>query len=170
NLLAVNAAVEAARAGAAGASFAVVAHEVRGLATSAHEFADRISEMVSTALSAVERGVNVVDDTSGRVLMITTTAERVSKQINDIHAGSTDQRDKLNSLYDAVMSIADVSSGNARLATETASASSKLADHGRRLVAGVENFHGYTIIADDDDGGEGEDEFDSDSSQSIQLF
>lgn len=168
NLLAVNAAIEAARAGAAGKSFAVVAHEVRSLAGNAQEFADEIGALVKTSLAAVHKGVEVVNETSGRVRTINTTADRVSEQINNIHSASVDQRDKLNSLYDAVAAIAEVSSGNARLASEAASASDKLAGEGRKLVDGVKNFSGYTI--DDAVLVSGEDEENSDDDLSIQLF
>lgn len=168
NLLAVNASIEAARAGEAGKSFGVVANEVRQLATSAHEFADEIGAMVKTSLEAVRRGASVVEDTSGRVKTVHATADRVSEQINKIHASSIDQRDKLTSLYDAVMSIADVSTGNAKLAGETASASSKLAKQGRGLVDGVKNFRGYESLESEATDQQEEDEDASDLS--IQLF
>jgi methyl-accepting chemotaxis protein len=64
NLLALNAAIEAARAGEQGRGFAVVADEVRQLAESSSHSADRISEttqnlnkLASVAESAVEQGL-----------------------------------------------------------------------------------------------------------------
>lgn len=168
NLLAVNAAIEAARAGEAGRSFAVVSNEVRALAINTQQFADDIGDMVKASLAAVRRGASVVEETSGRVKTVHTTADRVSEQINKIHASSIDQRDKLNSLYDAVMSIAEVSSGNAKLAGETASASAKLANQGRNLVDGVKNFRGYESVEKEAVDATAEDEGDADLS--IQLF
>ncbi len=59
NLLALNAAIEAARAGEAGKGFAVVADEVRALANDAAAAADAIEAGLNQALSAVERNLQL---------------------------------------------------------------------------------------------------------------
>ncbi|MEL6977777.1 MAG: methyl-accepting chemotaxis protein [Pseudomonadota bacterium] len=151
NLLAVNASIEAARAGDAGKGFAVVAQEVRQLAGDAHNFADDIGRMVKASLEAVSRGVTVVDNTSARVSTIHQTADRVSQRINELHESSIDQRDKLQALHEAVMSIAEVSTSNARLAGDTASAAEGLAAQGQTLLARVDAFEGYEIEEDDEE-------------------
>ena len=53
NLLALNASIEAARAGEAGKGFAVVADEIRGLADSSRETANRIQQINSVVVAAV---------------------------------------------------------------------------------------------------------------------
>ena len=63
NLLALNAAIEAARAGEAGRGFAVVADEVRKLAESTAQQADLITEVVQEALSGMREAVNMVFQT-----------------------------------------------------------------------------------------------------------
>jgi len=66
NLLALNAAIEAARAGEAGRGFAVVADEVRSLSTRASSFNDQIADKVYGAKSAIELVNATVNDMASR--------------------------------------------------------------------------------------------------------
>ncbi len=66
NLLALNAAIEAARAGEAGRGFAVVADEVRSLSTRASSFNDQIAEKVYSAKSAIDLVNATVTDMASR--------------------------------------------------------------------------------------------------------
>lgn len=60
NLLALNAAIEAARAGEAGRGFAVVADEVRKLSQDANDFSDRIRDVVDTARVDISQAQGVI--------------------------------------------------------------------------------------------------------------
>jgi len=66
NLLALNAAIEAARAGEQGRGFAVVADEVRKLAEESRQASQSIAELVSEIRGETERAVSVVEDGAAR--------------------------------------------------------------------------------------------------------
>jgi Amt family ammonium transporter len=147
SLLAINASVEASRAGDAGKGFSVVAQEVRNLAASTQSFAKEIGEMVTEALGAVDRGVKVVDGTSTEISRIHAAAASVADQINNLHTVSGDQREKLRMLYESVMSISETSTENSRLAESTAIASENLRRKGADLLSGIASFSGYAQVA-----------------------
>jgi len=81
NLLALNAAIEAARAGEAGRGFAVVADEVRSLAIRATEAANTIEQGVDRALQAVERTleVNLLGDSGKQLEQAASVVEAIGK-------------------------------------------------------------------------------------------
>ncbi|MET0067793.1 MAG: methyl-accepting chemotaxis protein [Candidatus Thiodiazotropha sp.] len=90
NLLALNAAIEAARAGEAGRGFAVVADEVRALASKSTDAADEIEQRISHAHQVVEQGFSweFNDETSGEL----EKAASVTGFIQSLHDNYEDMR------------------------------------------------------------------------------
>ncbi|WP_018922931.1 methyl-accepting chemotaxis protein [Salsuginibacillus kocurii] len=98
NLLALNAAIEAARAGEHGKGFAVVADEVRKLAEQSGQSAEQINEMIqdiqndidvsvqsiSDGRQAVETGKSYVDQAGQTFTEITGATQEVSEQVNEV--------------------------------------------------------------------------------------
>ena len=90
NLLALNAAIEAARAGEAGRGFAVVADEVRKLSTLSEETGRRIGETIETVSSAIERTLHVSNEHASRDANTLGNASEVIRQvIEDFRSGVT---------------------------------------------------------------------------------
>jgi methyl-accepting chemotaxis protein len=84
NLLALNAAIEAARAGEAGRGFAVVADEVRALAHRTQESTREIEQMILSIQSGTEQAVNSMDSSSSRAGLTLDVARRAGTALEEI--------------------------------------------------------------------------------------
>jgi len=70
NLLALNAAIEAARAGEAGRGFAVVADEVRALSTNSNDLNDKIRDVVDKSKSNIAKAKEIVGEIAGKDMSV----------------------------------------------------------------------------------------------------
>jgi methyl-accepting chemotaxis protein len=106
NLLALNAAIEAARAGEQGRGFAVVADEVRKLAERTTQATVEIGEMIGsihqdtqaamarmdTTFKTVDTGVSLAQDASGQIGTIRTLTDDMVARMNDIATSTAEQK------------------------------------------------------------------------------
>lgn len=134
NLLALNAAIEAARAGEHGKGFAVVADEVRQLAEESNASATQISSLVTEiqqdtndvekaiaeSLTAVERGVAVIHDVGGSFNQISDAIISMRTQIEDVSAASEQVSAATEEVTASVNEIASHAQFNAENSAEAA--------------------------------------------------
>jgi len=140
NLLALNAAIEAARAGEQGRGFAVVADEVRKLAertaSSTTDISKVVSSMQSTTQNAVvgmesvvqrvDVGNKLSDQAAGRVGEIQGSARHVAEAINDISVALNEQNSVAQDIARRVETVARMSEENSFAAKNTAQVAEEL--------------------------------------------
>jgi methyl-accepting chemotaxis protein len=142
NLLALNAAIEAARAGEQGRGFAVVADEVRKLAERTTKATKEIAQMIETVQTETKTAVDQMHASTKQVEVgvaatmkagvsleeIIAAAQQVGDMISQIAAGSTQQASTIEQITSNVEQIVKVTSESAAGAQQSAKACEELSN------------------------------------------
>ncbi|KXI23865.1 methyl-accepting chemotaxis protein [Photobacterium sanguinicancri] len=159
NLLALNAAIEAARAGEQGRGFAVVADEVRNLATRTHQATGDIQTIIEVLHQGSEASAKAVEDTCKTAYAKMETIEQLSQALSDIgnhiqvvntHANDIQQQsaeqanmaDSVNIKIETITRHADETSSHAMQSKEISVNLEQLAEQLERLL------HQFTLSSD----------------------
>ena len=154
NLLALNAAIEAARAGEQGRGFAVVADEVRALAERTTRATKEIGEMIKAiqretkgAVAAMEQGVQQVEAgteeaaKSGQALQdILQQVNNVAMQVNQIATAAEEQTATTSEISSNMMQITEVVQQTSQGAHESATTAAQLSGNAEELQRLVKQF------------------------------
>ncbi|MFT6945283.1 MAG: methyl-accepting chemotaxis protein, partial [Yoonia sp.] len=140
NPLALNAGVEAARAGSAGLGFVVVASKVLALAQRASQAAIDIKSLVDESGNHVKAGGDLVDQTGAALDEISEGIMLVDDVLARIAVGSQSQISSLRSLSTAVNAINELAGRNIAMADDTKSSSQEIALRSQQLAGLICDF------------------------------
>ena len=140
NILALNASVEAARAGSAGQGFAVVADEVKQLAAKSAEAAKSATDMVNNTKAIIQNGVALTADTAGSLRAISDVSTQISAISDQLAAAVQGQETALAGMEERIATISAIADRNLQNAEETEQASGSLAREAEALQSRVRQF------------------------------
>ncbi len=154
NLLALNAAIEAARAGEHGRGFAVVADEVRKLAEEARGAANQITELIKEvqqgtkqAVESMEQGTKTVgegaksiEDTVSAIGSIVKAAGEVSTMVQEIAAAAEEQSASIEEVTSSVEDVSSISEESAAGTEEASAAAEEQAASMEQLVRAAQEL------------------------------
>lgn len=141
NILALNASVEAARAGSKGKGFAVVAEEVRSLASKCADASKKTEELIESCIDGIDRAKECADTTFSSLNLIVANSEEISSAFEDIAKDTKQQGIRATAIKKEIENVSDVVQSNTATTEQTAAASEELSQQAFELRQMTSKFN-----------------------------
>ena len=141
NILALNASVEAARAGDQGKGFAVVASEVRNLAINVGNAAKDITSIANETVEKIQNGSAAVQASSYILNQIESSVNDVLTLLTEISDAIIEEENSISQINTAVIEINRITQDTSKIANEGANASKDVLDKSNNIVSQVSYFN-----------------------------
>lgn len=140
NILALNASVEAARAGNAGSGFAIVAKEIRRLASQASDASKSADQLTERTISSVEEGVSYIATAAESMDGAVEATESVKAMMSEIATAATQQLEAVEQIRESMDRLSEVVQENSAASEESAVIGEELADQAEELRQLIARF------------------------------
>lgn len=133
NILALNASIEAARAGASGKGFAVVADEVRNLAAKSSDAVSNTSELIEASSKAVEEGKRIADNVIQKMQRVMEKSEQSAERSQLISRLTREQSQSLLTVKSRMDEISQSVAQSTKVSERSTQIAEQVADGARKM-------------------------------------